>query len=220
MIDQYGCVAPDEGVLGEIAALHKCMVVVIDVQNDFCSTGGAFDRLGRNVESIRRMLPTLAGFVNKTRQLGGKILFTRHQHQPARLSPFMQAKERLLFGDQGFPIPGTWGEQFCPMVAPEQGDLAIAKHHYSAFSNPQFEALLAEHGVQTLVLTGVLTNVCVETTTRDTDLRDYYAVVVEDCVASDSPELHRATLTNLRDYFGWVVSSRELLALWSGATRS
>jgi ureidoacrylate peracid hydrolase len=204
------CVASD---------LSRCLVVVIDVQNDFCSVGGALYEQGCDIENIDRMLPTLALFLEKTRQLGGKILFTRHQYQLEQFTPFVQTRERLLFGGQGFPIPGTWGEAFCSPVTPEQGDIVIDKHHYSAFSNPQLEQVLTEHGIQTLVLTGVLTNVCVETTAREADRKDLYTIVVDDCVASDSPELHRAALANIRDYFGWVTSSRDLLALWSGRSR-
>jgi ureidoacrylate peracid hydrolase len=201
--------------VAQIAAIQGCAVVVIDVQNDFCSAGGAFHRQGRNLEGIRLMLPTLAAFLDAARRSGVRILFVQHEYRPEQLTSFMQTRDRLLFGGEAFPLPGTWGAELRPEVTPRPGEPIVVKHWYSAFSNPRFGQLLGEHSVRTLVFTGVLTNVCVETTLRDADTRDYYSVVVSDCVASDSPELHRATLENVAGYFGWVCSSRELLSLWA-----
>ncbi len=202
-------------LLDRVAVVERCAVAVIDVQNDFCSVGGAFHREGRNLQAIRALLPTLAAFLDESRRLGVAILFLQHQFSPEQLTPFMRARDRLLFGGEGYPVPGSWGEQICSQVSPLEGEPALTKHWYSAFSNPEFEKELSRRGVQTLVLTGVLTNVCVETTLREADRKDYYTILVSDCVASDAPELHRATLENVEGYFGLVCSSTELLAHWS-----
>jgi ureidoacrylate peracid hydrolase len=198
-----------------IAALDECAISVIDVQNDFCAAGGAMHRLGRNVENMSRMLPSLAAFLRGVRSLGGKIVFTRHRFEPDQLTPTLLERNRNLFGGDGFPMPGSWGEGFCSPVGPVDGEAIFSKYRYSAFSNPKFGDWLDRCGVKTLVLAGVLTNVCVETTARESDSRDFYVVVVEDCVASDSKELHRATLANIQQYFGWVCTSEELLTLWA-----
>jgi ureidoacrylate peracid hydrolase len=219
---------PRDDALAYVASLDRCTVLVIDVQNDFCSPGGTFAHEGRNLDEIRRMLPVLAAFLQGARQAGARILYLRHEYQPALLTPLVQNRDRplltplvqnrdrLLFGSLGYPAAGTWGAELCPEVAPGPGEQQLTKSFYSAFSNPELERLLAAHSTETLIVTGVLTNVCVETTLRDADTRDFYPVIVSDCVASDAPELHRATLANVAGYFGWVCTSQELLALWAG----
>jgi ureidoacrylate peracid hydrolase len=162
------------------------------------------------------MLPVLASLLRGARRAGVRIVYVRHEHQPDRLTPFIGHRDRLLFGFGSYPAAGTWGAEICSEVSPAPGEAQLTKTLYSAFSNPEMERFLAAHKVETLVVTGVLTNVCVETTLRDADTRDCYSVVVSDCVASDSPELHRATLANVEGYFGWVCTSHELLDLWSG----
>jgi len=82
-------------------------------------------------------------------------------------------------------------------------------------SSDDFVRFLRQTGVNTLVLTGVLTNVCVETTARDAELWGFYAIIVEDCVASDSLTLHEAALANLKAYFGWIYRGEDLVRLWS-----
>jgi len=205
---------PRKEALGFVGSLDRCAILVVDVQNDFCAIGGAFHREGRNLDDIRRMLPILSSFLDGARQAGARILFVRHEYQPAQLTPLMRDREMLRYSGEGYPIPGTWGAELCPEVSPLPAEPVLAKHWYSAFSNPELERLLAAHEIETLILTGVLTNVCVETTLRDADTRDFYCVIVSDCVASDSPELHRATLANVEGYFGWVCTSRELMDLW------
>lgn len=205
---------PRKDALRNVVSLERSAVLVIDVQNDFCAEGGAFDREGRDLRSIRRMLPVLARFLQAARLAGAQILYARHEHEPIRHSPLVQNRDRLLFGDGGYPSAGTWGAEICPEVSPAPGEPMIVKTFYSAFSNPSLEGLLAVHRVETLVFTGVLTNVCVETTLRDADTRGYYSVLVSDCTASDVPELHCAALANVEGYFGWVRTSQELLRLW------
>jgi ureidoacrylate peracid hydrolase len=149
------------------------------------------------------------------RVLGGKIVYVRHIHDRDKLSRTMLDRSRRLYGSaEGFPLPDTWGATICPSVAPLDGEPVFDKHWYNAFSNPDFEAALAQEKVRTLVFVGVMTHVCVETTARAANTRDLYPVILEDCVGSDSEERHKAALENLSGYFGWVISSRDLLAMW------
>ncbi|HNS52755.1 MAG TPA: cysteine hydrolase [Anaerolineae bacterium] len=206
---------PRDDALRHVARRERCAILVIDVQNDFCAVGGAFDREGRSLRDIRAMLPALARFLQSARQAGVPVLYMKHEQSSSRLSPLVRERDRLLFGDGGYPAAGTWGADVCPEVSPAPGEPLLAKTFYSAFSNPDLVRLLAAHKVETLVFAGVLTNVCVETSLRDADTRDYHSVLVSDCTASDVPELYRATLANVEGYFGWVCTSDELLALWN-----
>src|SRR5215468_2720199 len=91
----------------------------------------------------------------------------------------------------------------------------IAKHTFSAFSNPAFETHLRQRGVETIAFCGVQTNVCVESTLRDAHSRGFYVALIEDAVGSHTPQLHDATIANVRFLWGDVLQSHELIALWT-----
>ena len=201
--------------LAPAAALKDCAVVVIDMQNDFLAEGGAFDQLGYDLTAMQAIIPRLAAFLKQVRSLGGQVIYVRHIFDPGKLSPAMRARGLRLFGsEEGFSVPHTWGAQIHPLLTPADNEPLFDKHWYNAFSNPHFEAALTGRGVQTLALCGVLTNVCVETTARASNTRDFHTVVIEDCTASNSDALHQAALETLRTYFGWVCPAADLLALW------
>ncbi len=201
--------------LRQVASLDRSVVVIIDVQNDFCSPEGACYRRGGSVAPVQSMLPTLAHFLDDVRSRSGRIIFVRHeQPEAATLMPAIRRRDQLLFGGDGFPLHGSWGADFCPPICPLPDEPVIVKHCYSAFSAPELVDALQRSGIETLILSGVFTNVCVETTAGDTDARGYGVVVVADCVASDTPKLHRAVLANIGTYFGWVCSANELIASW------
>lgn len=203
--------------LDQIAAIDECAIIVIDTQNEFLAPGGWFERLGYDIDRLRRILPDLSAFLDRARQLGVNVIFVRHQYDRSKLTPDMLERSRLLFGsEEGFPSPGSWGEAFCEPVLPLDDEPVITKHWYNAFSNPQFEELLQKLEIKTLVLTGGMTHVCVETTARASNHRDYRCIIVEDCVTGNSADRHRTTLSNWREYFGWVCTSQDLLTVWEG----
>jgi len=203
-----------------IVGADNCVVAVIDVQNDFCAAGGAFAQEGSDVTRISEMLPRLQHFLEASRKLDVRIVFVRYEYDSACLSEVVAMRDRILGGSR-VPCcqPGSWGAEFCSPIEPRSGEPVFTKRYYSAFSSNRFVKFLRQTGIQTLVLTGVLTNVCVETTARDAELWGFYAILVEDCVASDSLTLHEAALANLKTYFGWSCRQEDLVRLW-GAQRS
>ena len=204
-----------EGLPINIAGGGKCAVIVIDVQNDFCAAGGAFAQEGSDVTRIREMLPRLQHFLEASRKLDVRIVFVRYEYDSASVSEVVATRDRLLGGSR-VPCcrPGSWGAEFCSPVEPRSGEPVFTKRYYSAFSSNRFVKFLRQTGIQTLVLTGVLTNVCVETTARDAELWGFYTIVVDDCVASDSLTLHEAALVNLATYFGWACRGEDLVRQW------
>lgn len=95
----------------------------------------------------------------------------------------------------------------------------MTKHRYGAFESSDLDLVLRSRGIRTVVMTGVATNVCVETTARQAFLRDYYVVFTSDCTAAYSQAEHEATLQNIDAFFGAVVTADEISACWraSGA---
>jgi ureidoacrylate peracid hydrolase len=209
--------------LGEKIDPAHSAVVVVDMQNDFCVAGGVLDQHGFDLRPMQAMIPRLKDFLERARKRGLRIVFIRTEKGEEDITPptreLMGRKGRKRFACRA----GTWGAEFVAGIRPRDDEMVVEKKRYSAFVDTDLEARLREMGVQTLIMTGVATNVCVESTARDAFFRDFYVVFASDLSATDDPALHQATLTNIEKHFGQVVSSQELLWEWqsveAGAAR-
>ncbi len=114
-------------------------------------------------------------------------------------------------------LPASWGGDFVAELKPLDGEPVVVKHRYSAFVDTRLDLLLRSNGIRTVILPGVATHCCVESTARDAAMRDYYVVVPEDGVAVRGKQrhLHEASLEVLGTYFGQVVGSRDIEAVWA-----
>ena len=90
----------------------------------------------------------------------------------------------------------------------------MTKHRYGAFESTDLDLVLRSQGIRTVIMTGVATNVCVETTARQAFLRDYYVVFTNDCTATYDQAMHEATLRNIDAFFGQVVGAEEIANCW------
>ncbi len=203
--------------LREVATLDRSLTLVIDAQNDFCSQQGALYQGGGSAQPVQRMLPALAAFLDDVRRRRGRVAFCRHECDPAGLGPITRQRDRLLFGSAGFPLPGSWGAEIVASISPLPHEPVFIKNHYSIFTSPAFLDFIQRDNIETLILVGVLTNVCVQAAAWETDARGYHVVLVEDCVASNDAEQHRAALENVRRYLGWVCSAGALIASWDSS---
>src|SRR5258706_5590517 len=196
----------------KVSPAHAALLVV-DVQNDFLDTGGAFAPIGRDVTTLHGMVSRLELLIEQARQAGVLVIFVQYCHNKNTESE-VHVEQRMR-GRAGMPIcqEGTWGADFFK-VAPKPDDLIVKKHRYSAFVGTDLDVILRSSGIRSLILTGVATNGCVEATARDGFMNDYYIVFVDDCCACYSAELHAATLTNITDAYGIVVTSDEVGASW------
>jgi ureidoacrylate peracid hydrolase len=111
---------------------------------------------------------------------------------------------------------GSWEGDYYADVRPDSDDIVVTKHRYNAFHATDLDLILRAKGIRTVVVTGVSTNVCVETTARDSFVRDYYTVVVRDGTAAYSKEEHEGALKTIDRFFGEVVSIDDLRMLWLG----
>src|SRR5262249_44056150 len=94
-------------------------------------------------------------------------------------------------------------------------EIEVVKHRYSPFVNAPLDSVLRAQKIESLLLTGVTTNVCVESTARDAFMREYRVIVVSDCVATYDLTANEASLQNIRKHFGSVLSSQEIESAWS-----
>jgi ureidoacrylate peracid hydrolase len=202
--------------LAEIAAPEHTAVLVIDMQRDFCDPAARFAGKGVNFEPVQTMMPVFRDFIARARARGLSIISARMTQADVYASgPLRELNARHNTGPYAC-TEGTPGTDYMPDFEPEPDDLIITKHGYSAFSGTDLETELHRRGIETLVVGGVATNVCVESTCRDGFLREFYIVVAENLVACGSPERQQHSLFNLDRYFGLVTPSREILAAWDG----
>lgn len=191
----------------------RTALLVIDVQNDFCSPDGATAKSGRSVEACVAMVPRLIRLIDGARESGVPVIFI------AASGSRWTDSEAWLYRASDKPRAGncregTWGAEFYG-VAPRDGEPVVAKHRNSGFYNTRLDSILRTLKTETVVVTGVATNISVETTARDAVQRDYHLVFVEDCTAAYDPVAHDATTYNMRTAYGTVTTSDALLRAWS-----
>jgi ureidoacrylate peracid hydrolase len=109
---------------------------------------------------------------------------------------------------------GTWGAELYEGISPLPSERLVIKHRYSAFINTDLNTVLKARNIQSVLVCGVATNVCVETTARDGYMYDYYVTMIDDCSAAYEAKLHLGTLENIRRHFGLVASSQEIIDSW------
>lgn len=208
--------------LAELVDQRHTALIVVDMQNDFCKAGWAFDRLGIELSMYPPMLPHLSRLLAGARGIGVPVIYIQMTVLPGRISESpaqIRFNMRLHLASHGatqpllYTIEGTPGQEIIEELAPEPGDLVVRKYRSSGFWGTNLDMLLRSNGIETVIVTGCTTEGCVESTARDALFNDYYVVLPEDCVASDDPRQHEASLFLMRHRFD-VVSSDDILSTW------
>ncbi len=194
-------------------------LIVVDVQNDFCSPEGACARRGVDITSGLEMMPNLYELIDEAREVSLPIIYIQTVH-----SEWTDTEPWLYRKPEGADVEtcreGSWGADFFDGIEPRADERVVIKHRYSAFINTDLETILKAKGIESVLLTGVATNVCVESTMRDAFMLDYYVTMVDDCMATSDPVLHEGTLENTRRQFGLVASHKEVIDTWEGLERN
>src|SRR5499433_3776391 len=198
-------------------------ILLVDVQNDFCAEGGAMHREGRDLSLVQAMVPRLSNFIDAARAAGVKCVWIRNVYNTGPnwyLSEVWleHAQRRRQGAYISIPVcePDAWNSDFYE-IKPLPEEPIVTKHRYGAFESSDLDLVLRSQGIRTVIMTGVATNVCVETTARQAFLRDYYVVFTSDCTATYSQAQHDATLFNIDQFFGQVASAEEIMACWQPA---
>lgn len=203
--------------LAERLAPSHTALLVIDMQNDFCAAGGYVEKvLGKDAAPCRAVAAPIAALAERARRAGAPVLWVRADYRPDRTPPHIALKAHERGTTQAFCHGGTWGAGFFEL-SPAAGEAVINKHCFSAFIGTGLERRLNAAGIRTVVLTGVQTNVCIESSLRDAASLGFHVVIAADCVASHTPALHDATLKNAAFLFGDVVPSAEIARIWQEA---
>lgn len=197
-------------------------LLIIDMQHDYCSPGGEAHSAGRPVERNLAIIPRLKSVLAGARDAGVLVVHGITSTLPHGLSDspvWLEQRTRSKYATDKMCMEGSWGEQILPDLLPREGELIVKKYRYSCFEGTPLELLLRANGIQTLVIGGVSTNTCVDSTLRNAFHRDFYVVVLGDCVASYSQELHKATLDEVPLRFGIVSDSDAVCQAWRTTSR-
>jgi biuret amidohydrolase len=202
--------------------LGSATLLMIDMQRDFLEPGGFGEMLGNDVSQLRRTIEPNKALLKAWRAAGGLVIHTREGHRPdlADLPPAKKIRGRsaTCIGDPGpmgrILVRGEAGHDIIPELYPAAGEPVIDKPGKGAFFATDLHAILQNRGIQQLVVTGVTTEVCVNTTVREANDRGYDCLVVSDCCGSYFPEFHETGLKMIAaqdGIFGWVAPSAAVI---------
>jgi ureidoacrylate peracid hydrolase len=209
----------------------RSAVIVVDMQHDFGSKGGMFDRAGIDISMIQSAIDPTIKVLAAARQAGIKIIYLKMGFRPDLSdlgdpdAPNRVRHLRLGVGETIHAPDGTegrilirdtWNTAIIPELAPQADDLVIYKHRFSGFYETDLDAILQQLGVKTLIVTGCTTSVCVESTVRDAMFRDYACVLLADCmgepVGDGLPRSnHEASLLVMQTLFAWVSGAEQFI---------
>jgi biuret amidohydrolase len=211
----------------DLVVAHAALVI-IDMQRDFLEAGGFGAALGNDVSLLRQTIAPTRHLLEAARIAGLTVIHTREGHRPdlTDLPPAKKARGRLAngIGDPGpmgrILVRGEPGHDIIPELYPVPGEPVVDKPGKGAFHATDLDAMLKNRGITQLVVCGVTTEVCVNTTVREANDRGYDCVVVADCVGSYFPEFQEMGLRMIKaqgGIFGWVASSEAVIAALSAS---
>jgi ureidoacrylate peracid hydrolase len=202
-------------------------VIVVDMQNDFGTKGGMFERAGIDISGIQRAVYPTSNVLDLARKAGIKIEYLKMAYRPDlsdlggpdsvnRARHLRTGVGQSVTAPDGTPsrilIRDTWNTEILSELKPHDGDIVLYKTRFSGFYKTDLHERLSALGIKHLIFTGCTTSICVESTVRDAMFRDYLCILLADCMSEPVGEglprsNHEATLLATEVAFGWVSSS-------------
>lgn len=179
----------------------RSAVLVVDMLNDFCKPGGAMV-----LPDCDRLLAPQQQVIAAARAAGAVVVFVNDGHRPD-LRDDREFQKRAPHC-----IEGTWGARVIDDLAPEPEDLTVTKRRYSGFFNTDLDLTLKDMRIDSVIVMGVVTNICVRSTVHDAFFHGYQVVVPEDCVAATGPREQASSLYDIATHFGAVCRAADVVA--------
>lgn len=192
---------------------EQSALVIIDMQNAFLDPQGSLSRMGLDTSRAARVINPIQRLRDAFHAQNRPVVFIQHTHRPDKLDAGLIAQVFPPIMAMGHCFDGSWDQQFIGALQPDQekGDIVVKKHRFSAFYNTPLAEILKSLGAEQLVVTGIATNICVESTVRDAFYRDINVFVPEEATAGFTPEEEQAALNNFRFAFARVVPLEDIL---------
>jgi biuret amidohydrolase len=197
-------------------------LIMIDMQRDFVEPGGFGEALGNDVSPLQRIIPTVKRLFDGVRRIGMPVIHTQEGHCPdlsdCPKSKLKRGRGSLTIGDKGpmgrILVLGEHGDDFVSELKPLPGEIVLPKPGKGAFYGTDLDNILKRLGITHLLVGGVTTEVCVQTTLREANDRGYECLLVEDATESYFPEFKRVTLEMVRaqcGIVGWTANTDQVL---------
>jgi len=202
----------------------RTALLIIDMQRDFVEGGGFGEMLGNDVSLLRTTIEPCKRVLEAARAAGIAVIHTREGHRPdltdAPPSKLARGHLDIGIGDKGpmgrVLVRGEHGHDIIPELYPQSDEPVVDKPGKGAFFETDLHLILKNRNIDTLIVCGVTTEVCVHTTVHEANDRGYECVVLSDCVGSYFPEFQRVALEMIKaqgGIFGWVSDSQEAVAV-------
>ncbi|WP_105037029.1 cysteine hydrolase family protein [Cryobacterium aureum] len=212
--------------LKELVEPSHTALVIVDMQRDFIEPDGAFGIMGIDLSMYHQSRPRLHELLKSSRENGVLVIHIQNTSLPGRASDSpaqIRFNQRMHSSDisRAEPLiytrPGTPGFDFVEELLPIGDELVVRKYRSSAFWGTNLDLLLRSNGIETVIVTGCTTEGCVESTARDAMFANYYVVLATDCVASDDPEQHDASMLLMRHRFD-MATEGEIRMAWESTS--
>jgi ureidoacrylate peracid hydrolase len=187
-------------------------LVVVDMQNGFCAPQGFMAKVGLGHENAAAVVQPILRLVESARAARVPIFYTRYSLNADYSDAGLLTELYPGFEETGGMVRGTWDNALIDELQPAEGEVVIDKTRYSTFVGTDFAERLADLGVDTLVVCGVTTEICVESTIRDAFARDIRVLVPSDATAAADTQRHEDALRVIAYGFGTVTTVDELAA--------
>jgi len=193
-------------------------LVLIDLQRDFCAPDGVMAGLGEDLTAMAAAVDQSARLLAAARAIGMPVIHVKAEYAAADSSDVSLFTSHSVSGTSCC-YPGTTGSDFMPQVKPLPHEWIVVKHRFSGFVDTRLDLLLRSNGIRSIIVGGVATQVCVESTVRDASLRDYYVVVGKEATGARGRmhHLHKASLEVMSMYFADCRSVDEIIGAMPAA---
>ena len=192
---------------------------VIDMQNGFCDEKGFMNKVGLGHDLVASVIAPIRRLVGAAREAGIPVIFTRTWLKPDYSDAGLMMEKWPGIRDVGGMIQDTWDAEIIDDLKPLPADIVVNKRRFSAFYGTDLEAQLKDLGIDSVVVSGCTTEICVDSTVRDAFFRDLFVTLVKDAVAAASSERHEDALRIMEFGFASLATTDEVVEAFSQLPR-
>lgn len=201
----------------------RAALIVVDMQNGYGSLGGYRDIIGRNISGVKQVVDNNVRVIDAARAAGLSVIFLQNGWDPElknsggpnspnwhKSNPLKLMRERPDLRGK-ILTHGSWDYEFVPGIVPLPDEIVVSKARYSGFCGTDLDGILRARNIRHLIVTGLTSNVCVESTIREAYHREYFCLLVDDATQQSGQRfIHDAVLYNVQTFFGWVTTTNEV----------
>jgi ureidoacrylate peracid hydrolase len=198
-------------------------LIIVDMQNGYASPGGYRDLMGRDIGPAKAVIRNTVRILEAARGVGATVVFLQNGWDAAlkssggpgspnwhKSNPLKLMRSRPELSGKVLTA-GSWDYELVEDIVPLPNEFIVPKARYSGFCGTELDNILRSRNIRHLILTGIATNVCVESTLREAYHREYFCVLVEDATQQSGPDfVQKAVVYSVETFLGWVTTTEQL----------